>query len=134
MTSNGPIVGLTLRFDRLDNFWFCLIHELVHISKHFDGNLGTFFDDLESEDNNDSIEIEADKITNEILIPEKIWESSPARDLRSPIAAKALAKKINIDVSIVAGKMRHYHNNYRILNKLVGSNLVRKCFPDIKWR
>ena len=29
---NGrPVIGLTLRFDRLDNFWFVLFHELGHI-------------------------------------------------------------------------------------------------------
>ena len=26
-----PIIGLTLRYDRLDNFWYTLIHEVAHI-------------------------------------------------------------------------------------------------------
>ena len=30
----GPIVALTLRHDRLDNFWYCLCHELAHVDKH----------------------------------------------------------------------------------------------------
>ena len=29
---NGkPVIGLTLRHDRIDNFWFTLLHELAHI-------------------------------------------------------------------------------------------------------
>ncbi len=31
-----PVVGLTLRYDRLDNFWFCLLHELAHVGRHMD--------------------------------------------------------------------------------------------------
>ena len=26
-----PVIGLTLRYDRIDNFWFCLLHELAHV-------------------------------------------------------------------------------------------------------
>lgn len=29
-----PIIGMTLRHDRLDNFWFTLLHELAHLWKH----------------------------------------------------------------------------------------------------
>lgn len=31
-----PVVGLTLRYDRLDNFWFTLLHELAHVRLHLD--------------------------------------------------------------------------------------------------
>lgn len=27
-------MGLTLRHDRLDNFWFCLLRELVYVGRH----------------------------------------------------------------------------------------------------
>ena len=32
-----PVIGMTLRYDRLDNFWFCLLHELAHIGRHMGG-------------------------------------------------------------------------------------------------
>ena len=42
-----PVIGLTLRYDRLDNFWFCLLHELAHIGRHMDNDKGNdFVDDL----------------------------------------------------------------------------------------
>ncbi|MBN0401680.1 hypothetical protein JTM54_35295, partial [Pseudomonas aeruginosa] len=31
-----PIIAMTLRYDRLDNFWFTIVHELVHVWKHID--------------------------------------------------------------------------------------------------
>ncbi|MEN1395396.1 hypothetical protein AAIH23_34865, partial [Pseudomonas aeruginosa] len=37
-TDGTPIIGLTLRNDRIDNFWFTLIHEVAHIWKHMDDN------------------------------------------------------------------------------------------------
>ena len=33
LPDSTPVVGLRLRYDRLDNFWFCLPHELTHIGR-----------------------------------------------------------------------------------------------------
>jgi HTH-type transcriptional regulator/antitoxin HigA len=34
LDGDRPIVALTLRHDRLDNFWFALLHELAHVARH----------------------------------------------------------------------------------------------------
>ena len=36
MADGPPVIGLTLRYDRIDNFWFCLLHELAHVGRHLD--------------------------------------------------------------------------------------------------
>jgi len=36
-----------LRHDRLDNFWFTLVHELAHALLHLDDENIAFFDDTE---------------------------------------------------------------------------------------
>ena len=42
-----PVIGLTLRYDRIDNFWFSLMHELAHVSLHLDCHENDLFiDDL----------------------------------------------------------------------------------------
>ena len=49
-SANAPVVGLTLRYDRADNFWFTLLHELSHICLHYEVLIGgdtAFVDDME---------------------------------------------------------------------------------------
>ncbi len=128
-----PIIGLTLRHDRLDNFWFCLMHELAHISLHLDEKTAQFYDDLDVESQDDPREGEADKVASEALIPEEVWRKSPASRLRTPEAVQHLAGQLRIHPALVAGRMRHQFNSYRILNQLVGHNQVRKSFPKVDW-
>ena len=123
-----PIIGLTLRYDRLDNFWFTLMHELAHICLHFNKNLDQYYDDLDFEDNDNSIEIEADELASEALIPSEDWKKSAASRLRSPEAAENLARKLGIHPAIVAGRMRHEFKAYRLLNNLVGNKKVKILF------
>ena len=42
-----PVIGLTLRHDRMDNFWFTIVHELAYIYLHLDGKNTALFDDTE---------------------------------------------------------------------------------------
>jgi len=129
---NRPIVALTLRYDRLDNFWFCLMHELAHICLHFEKSFSQFYDDLDVE-SNDPLEEEADSLAQEALIPSEEWDNSPAKKLRSPEAVFHLAKRLHIHPSIVAGRMRHHFKTFRLFNNLVGSGQVRKHFGEEKW-
>lgn len=134
MSENEPIVGLTLRYDRLDNFWFTLVHELIHIMLHMKNDVSAFYDDLDTVNEKDQKEQEADNLAGEMLIPSSEWERSIAKTLRTPEAAKHLAEKLHIHPAIVAGRMRYYHKSYYILNQFVGHNKVRECFPGVSWR
>ena len=125
------VIGLTLRYDRIDNFWFSLMHELAHISLHISKTFDRFYDDLDVESKNDQIEREADEMASEALIPKEAWIKSAASRLRSPEAAESLAKKLEIHPAIVAGRMRHEFKTYRLLNSLVGHKQVRKLFHDV---
>lgn len=129
----NPIVGLTIRYDRLDNFWFTLMHELAHIVLHSSSEFSEFYDDLDIQDNIDSKEQEADKLACESLVPNNQWIKSPASKLKSPDAAQLLARQLGINPAIVAGKMRHEFKAYKMLNNLVGHRQVRKLFTDIIW-
>lgn len=128
-----PIIGLTLRHDRLDNFWFSLMHELAHISLHYNQNFNFFYDNLDHPDLNSQQEKEADRLALEALIPENKWENSPARLIPSPIAAESLARELGIHIAIVAGKMRREDNKYVYLNTIINQAKVRKYFPEEKW-
>ena len=130
-----PVIGLTLRHDRLDNFWFTLMHELAHISKHYESGVSLFFDELEDVKaiNIDEKEKEADEMAEEALLPKAKWEVSPARLIPSSMAAKSLANELGVNVAIIAGQIRHKGNKYIYLNKIVKQEKVRKYFPAVRW-
>lgn len=130
MSNKGPVIGMTLRYDRLDNFWFVLIHELFHVIKHLRRQrLDGIFDDLDS-DTSDKFEREADVSAGEALISEEEWSNSLVRYIRSPELVKEMANKLQISPAIIAGRIRYEAKNYVILNDLVGQGKVRKLFPE----
>lgn len=126
-----PVVGMTLRYDRLDNFWFCLLHELAHIGRHMEGDGETLFvDDLDLRSKDDDVrEREADEWAEDALIPPKDWDDHPAQDAPTVGNAIALAQRVNVHPAIVAGRIRRKFSDYRKLTQLVGSGGVRKHFP-----
>lgn len=129
---NIPIIALTLRHDRLDNFWFVVMHELVHLFRHLASEAASFYDDLDSDDHADPREVEADTLAGEILIPADEWRLSPASKLRSAEAANHLAQRLRIHPAIVAGKVRKTYKDYRVLSGLVGQGDVRRQFPEFQ--
>jgi HTH-type transcriptional regulator / antitoxin HigA len=129
-----PVIGLTLRYDRIDNFWFTLLHELAHLALHLNSENNIYFDDLDIEGEDDPREHEANQLAGEILIPQDVWIKSPASRLRSPVAAEHLAKQLQIHPAIVAGRMQHEFKAYQLLGNLIGHHQVRKLFTEVKWR
>lgn len=128
-----PVIGLTLRYDRIDNFWFCLLHELAHVGRHMDDGEGNaFIDDLTLRTSEggmeDPVEAQADAWAEEALIPREIWETSAVRHSPTPMAVVNLAKALQIHPAIIAGKVRHERKNYRMLSHFVGTGEVRRQF------
>lgn len=129
VNKENPIIGLTLRHDRLDNFWFTLMHELAHISLHYNQDVSLFYDELETASVDlDEKEKEADELARESLVPLSKWDASPAKLIPSPMAAQSLADELGIHVCIVSGIMRYEHKNYYYLNKIVNDYKVRQYF------
>jgi HTH-type transcriptional regulator/antitoxin HigA len=129
----GPIIALTLRYDRIDNFWFSLMHELAHVARHLEKEESPFYDDLDVGPENDPKEREADSVAGEALIPEADWKKSPVSGWPSPGAVRELAGQLRVHPAIIAGRYRHEHRSYRVLNQFVGHGQVRRLFGDVKW-
>ena len=131
LSDGSPVVSLTLRYDRLDNFWFCLAHELAHIGRHLrSGGTQPFVDDFSASplpgEKPSKEEEEADEWAREALIPSQAWESSPARLNPSPTNIIAFANDLGIAPAIVAGRVRYERRNYRLLTHFVGTGEVRR--------
>lgn len=128
------VIGLTLRYDRIDNFWFCLLHELAHVAKHLSGSERIIIDDLDFRGHDtaagDKIEQEADDMAREALIPRKVWGKIAADGEMTAVKVAALAAQLKIHPAIIAGRVRYERNNYRLLSRLVGSGQVRKHFKE----
>ena len=122
-----PVIGMTLRYDRIDNFWFCLLHELAHVGKHIESGRGDFFvDDLKLDSAGDQLEAEADEWAVEASIPRKRWTAHPISVRATSNNVISLAQSLQIHPAIVAGRVRFLNKNYQLLSSFVGVGEVTK--------
>jgi len=123
----GAVLALTLRYDRLDNFWFTLMHELGHIALHLsDPSDDVFVDSLEENATDEQeVEAEANAFAKDGLIPRDLWLRSDAYRLGSERSALNLADQLGIHPAIVAGRIRYERRNFQIFTDLVGEGGVR---------
>ncbi len=132
LPDGSPVVGLTLRYDRIDNFWFSLVHELVHIARHLTGEKQIIVDDFDlrkhERDGLDRAEQEADELASSSLIPKRYWQRISAMGSVSSREVKGIAEEMRIHPAIIAGRIRFERDNYHLLSKLVGQGEVRKLF------
>jgi HTH-type transcriptional regulator / antitoxin HigA len=128
LPDGSPVVAITLRYDRQDNYWFTLCHELAHIALHLDANTSEiFYDDLAGK-GTDALEKAADKFASDALIPSSQWSRSGLSSRSSPEDVRAFAEKMRISPAIAAGRIRFETNNYTVLGELLGTKQVRSLF------
>lgn len=65
-----PVIALTLRYGRIDSFWFTLMHEIAHIVLEHEGNILDSLDDGSTDDK----EIEANQVASDWLIEPSVYE------------------------------------------------------------
>jgi len=106
MCGNSPTIALTLRYDRIDSFWFTLLHELAHIIL---GHQGSYLDNLYEPDHVDGEEREANRLASQWLLDPKAFkafvkETHPYFS-RSAITRFAASQKRH--PGIVLGRLHH---------------------------
>ncbi len=114
MSGKNPAIVLSLKYKRLDNFAFTLMHELGHVFLHLTKKGGhsqeSFFT---NNSQNDQLEAEANIFARNSLIPQKDWNNfileSP--NFRDEFILK-FSKKVNIHPAIVRGRVCYEYNNY----------------------
>lgn len=125
---DGRLVAMTLRHDRLDNFWFVLLHELAHIALHIDkGVCQAVFDNLD-ERGTDQFEREANALANESLITKSVWRAAKLTAKSSLGDVKSFADRNRIHPSIPAGRIRYESGNFKVFTRLLGTGQVRQQF------
>jgi HTH-type transcriptional regulator/antitoxin HigA len=99
-----PIVALTLRYDRLDNFWFTLLHELGHIAL---GHHGVYLDCLDASERVDDEEQDADRWAGEHLISPALFAQFVGDGQLARKRIEIFAAQLHRHPSIVAGRLQH---------------------------
>lgn len=126
LDDKSPVIGMSMRFDRIDSFWFTLFHEMAHIENR---------DALSVDDNlvgaeaftieRPAIEQRANKEASRMLIETDVLESFIKRV--SPLYSKdrinQFARKVQIHPGIVVGQLQHraeigFHANKEMLVKV----------------
>ena len=108
-----PAIALTLRYDRVDNFWFTLLHELAHLLL---GHRGVFLDRLDDRGSpregrgggaeNDGIEREANAQAKAWLFPEGVFESFLEDGCFSKSCIQDFAERQRRHPGIVVGRLQ----------------------------
>jgi HTH-type transcriptional regulator/antitoxin HigA len=132
-SAGNPVMGLTLRHDRLDNFWFTLLHELGHIHLHLHDKHQAFYDDIESGGTvTEPIEIEANAFAADSFIPRPLWEERANDLLSAPTQLKVIefAERLNVHPSIIAGRICWELKDFTKLAPLRKKANLRKMFQD----
>jgi len=123
----SPVIGMSLRHDRIDNFWFVLRHELEHVLR-LHGRTAAMMDaELEGERAGIGANIsDEERIANEasanFCVPRQAMDGFIAR--KQPFFAErdilGFARTLQIHPGIVAGQLQHRTARYdRFRNHLV---------------
>ncbi len=128
LDDRSPVIGMSLRYDRIDNFWFVLRHELEHVIRlhgRDDGSNRMMFDaELEGERAGvgEGIPVE-ERVANgaaaNFCVPMKSMDSFIAR--KTPFFAErdilGFAKTLNIHPGLVAGQLGHRTGKFERFRK-----------------
>lgn len=125
-----PVIGLSFRYSRIDNFWFTLMHELSHIVLHYEQLDIPIFDDLD-EESADFIEKQANRLAKNSFVEKAIWRSCKANYQIGDDVVYDFADKVNIHPAIIAGLLQHEKKSYQIYSKIVNKTNIRdKVFSN----
>lgn len=118
LNNNSPVIGMSLRFDRIDNFWFVLRHELEHVIQGH-GKLVPKIDvdiDLNTIDEEEKI---ANNASLEFCIPKKKLDSFIARKAPffSDLDIRGFANTLKIHPGLIAGQLQFHTKKYNLFRK-----------------
>jgi HTH-type transcriptional regulator/antitoxin HigA len=120
LNKQSPVIGMSLRLDRIDNFWFVLRHEIAHVL-HRHGQ-DTEIIDVEIDKASDSLNDEekiANKEASEFCVPQDQMLSFFNR--KNPFFSErdtiAFAKKMDVHPGLVVGQIQRLADRWDFLRR-----------------
>ncbi|WP_053811833.1 ImmA/IrrE family metallo-endopeptidase [Vibrio parahaemolyticus] len=128
INENGhAVIALSLRYNRLDNFWFTLVHESAHLFLHREQLTTPIIEDFDVLATS-LIEKQADKLAKELMIPRHLWRNCPCNYEHGDKVLKAFAAEVGVHPTIVAGRLRRDLNKYNLYSGIINEFDVREYF------
>jgi HTH-type transcriptional regulator/antitoxin HigA len=127
LDDESPVIGMTLRYDRIDNFWFVLRHELEHVLRGHGKGSEMLDTELEGDSAGTGPDIPAEeRVANEAAanfcvdqksLSQFVARKAPAYSERDIIG---FARTLRIHPGLVAGQLQRHISRYdRFRNHLV---------------
>ena len=119
LDERSPVVGMSLRYDRIDNFWFVLRHELEHVLRlhgqsalmvdaELEGNRAGVGPDISEE------ERVANGAASDFCVPRRLLKSFI--DRKAPFFPErdivGFARTVNLHPGLIAGQLQHHTKRY----------------------
>jgi len=115
----SPVIGMSLRYDRIDNFWFVLRHELEHVIRHHGKTAMMVDSELEGEKAGVSANISdeermANQAAMDFCVPQATMESFVARKYPffNDRDILGLSNTLKIHPGIIAGQLQRRIDRY----------------------
>jgi HTH-type transcriptional regulator/antitoxin HigA len=118
------VIGMTIRLNRIDNFWFVLLHELGHLIRHWHRVQSGAFVDEEAGDSDEAVEQEANEFAENAILSRTVWQASLIRFTKSSDAVREYAARLGIHPALIAGRIRR-ERSYTEFSELLGSGDVK---------
>jgi HTH-type transcriptional regulator/antitoxin HigA len=118
LDDDSPVIGLSLKGDFLDRFWFNLRHEIEHVLNG-DGKTKVIIDDFEAPPSEEACEIKANDAAAEFCVPQAklrdfIVRHDPMYSTTTFIGFSRIVKR---HPGIVAGQLQHKINRPELFKK-----------------
>ena len=120
LNSESPVIGMSLRFDRIDNFWFVLRHEIEHVrQRHGAGGTAMLDAELENERAGTGVNVsEEERIANmaarDFCVPEAQLDAFIAR--KAPFFSVpdliGFSRLLKVHPGILAGQLQRKTGRY----------------------
>jgi HTH-type transcriptional regulator/antitoxin HigA len=121
LNERSPVIGMSLRHDRIDNFWFVLRHECEHVLQGHGRSAAMLDTNLEKERAGTGSSLpEEERIANEAAAEFCVPQSSLNKfiERKAPFFAErdilGFAKTLNIHPGLVAGQLQHKTSRYEL--------------------
>ena len=115
----SPVIGMSMRFDRIDNFWFVLRHELEHVLQLHGQSSAVLDIELEEDRAGTGPDIsEEERVANEaaaqFCVPREQLDAFMAR--KAPFFSErdilGFARTIKVHPGLIAGQLAHTTGRY----------------------